>query len=109
MSEKEPKMQEPEETTDSAELSDEELEGMAGGLGFPDVCKTPAPGGPIAIPYPNTTLAGDTGAKKVKIERKEILSPSSKISRSSGDEPGAAGGVVDASALPFINKKNIIG
>ena len=24
---------------------------------FPDVCKTPLPGGPVPIPYPNLTIA----------------------------------------------------
>ena len=27
---------------------------------FPDVCKTPSPGGPIPIPYPNTAKSSDT-------------------------------------------------
>ena len=35
---------------------------------FPDVCKTPSPGGPIPIPYPNIGMSSNTskGAKKVK-------------------------------------------
>lgn len=40
------------------ELSDAELEQVAGGrrrrhVSFPDGCKTPTPGGPVPIPYPN--------------------------------------------------------
>jgi len=35
---------------------------------FPDVCKTPLPGGPVPIPYPNLALASDfdQGTRKVK-------------------------------------------
>jgi hypothetical protein len=51
------------------ELSSDELEHVSGGaldatllvrttsgvtIAFPDVCKTPAPGGPVPIPYPTT-------------------------------------------------------
>ena len=28
--------------------------------GFPDVCKTPSPAGPIPIPYPNIAMSSDT-------------------------------------------------
>jgi hypothetical protein len=50
-------------------------------IAFPDVCKTPSPGGPVPIPYPNTEFqsnlqqanltdakakTGDTGAKKLQ-------------------------------------------
>ncbi len=36
-------------------------------IAFPDVCKTPAPGGPIPIPYPNIGTSADTakGTKRV--------------------------------------------
>ena len=42
----------------------------------PDVCKTPTPGGPVPIPYPNTSKASDTsgGSKKVKIDGKTVIS-----------------------------------
>jgi len=35
---------------------------------FPDVCKTPLPGGPVSIPYPNLPIASDfdQGTQKVK-------------------------------------------
>ena len=37
-------------------------------IAFPDVCKTPAAGGPVPIPYPDITKTSDTakGTKKVK-------------------------------------------
>lgn len=71
------------------ELDDAELDGVAGGavsvganmrsvvlrtsggvtVAFPDVCKTPSPGGPVPIPYPNIGSSSDTsrGTKKTKI------------------------------------------
>ena len=35
---------------------------------FPDVCKTPLPGGPVPLPYPNLTMASDfdQGTRKIK-------------------------------------------
>lgn len=38
-------------------------------IAFPDVCKTPAPAGPIPIPYPNIAQSRDTakGTKPTKI------------------------------------------
>ena len=61
----------------------------------PDVCKTPSPGGPVPIPYPNiaqsSTLADGTAT--VKAEGNMIANKGSKYSSSNGDEPGTAGGV----------------
>ena len=36
-------------------------------IAFPDVCKTPTPGGPVPIPYPNIGMSSTTssGPKKV--------------------------------------------
>jgi len=68
-------MDEPEEVEEleDAELDDAELDDVAGGvaqysttsksssssvgIAFPDVCKTPSPPAPIAMPYPDRTLA----------------------------------------------------
>ena len=63
---------------------------------FPDVCKTPSPGGPIPIPYPNISMSTNTsnGSKKVKMDKQSIMVKGSKFQMSSGDEPGSAGGVV---------------
>jgi hypothetical protein len=64
-------------------------------MGFPDVCKTPSPGGPIPIPYPNIAMLSDgAGSKKVKIQGKETLRKGDKIRMSTGDEAGSIGGVV---------------
>ncbi|MCC6507556.1 MAG: DUF4150 domain-containing protein [Pirellulaceae bacterium] len=63
---------------------------------FPDVCKTPSPGGPIPIPYPNMAMSSDTfnGAKTVKCDGQPIMIKSSYFMTSTGDEPGVALGVV---------------
>lgn len=63
---------------------------------FPDVCKTPSPGGPIPIPYPNVAKSGDTakGTKQVKCDGKPICTKDSNFSTSTGDEAGTAGGGV---------------
>ena len=62
---------------------------------IPDVCKTPSPGGPVPIPYPNisqsTTLA--KGTTTVKADGMMAAIKGSEFSLSNGDEPGVAGGV----------------
>lgn len=69
-------------------------------LGAPDVCKTPSPGGPVPIPYPNIAMcmqaAGGT-TTKVKIAGANGIVVNTKISMSSGDEAGTAGGGVVSS------------
>jgi uncharacterized Zn-binding protein involved in type VI secretion len=62
---------------------------------LPDVCKTPSPGGPVPVPYPNfanqSTLR--KGTKTVKAKGKMIAIKGSEYSISFGDEPGVLGGV----------------
>jgi hypothetical protein len=62
---------------------------------IPDVCKTPSPGGPVPIPYPNFANQGSLkkGTKTVKAKGKMIAVKGSEYSMSFGDEPGTAGGV----------------
>ena len=62
---------------------------------LPDVCKTPSPGGPVPIPYPNVADQGSlkNGTKTVKAKGKMIAIKGSEYSTSTGDEPGTAGGV----------------
>jgi uncharacterized Zn-binding protein involved in type VI secretion len=64
----------------------------------PDVCKTPSPGGPVPIPYPNMSADSNLtdGAASVKIEGNPVANTGSKLSRSNGDEAGTAGGVVSS-------------
>jgi len=63
---------------------------------FPDVCKTPTPGGPVPIPYPNIGKSSDTsqGPKKVTTDKKMPMVKGAKYSRSMGDEAGTVGGVL---------------
>jgi len=63
---------------------------------FPDVCKTPSPGGPVPIPYPNLVGPGQqqTAGSKVHIAGKTLATTSSTLSRSTGDEAGTLKGMV---------------
>ncbi|MCA9511348.1 MAG: DUF4150 domain-containing protein [Myxococcota bacterium] len=75
---------------------------------FPDVCKTPTPGGPVPIPYPNVAMSSDTdkGAKKVKVDGNPVALASSNFKTSTGDEAGSAGGVVSSKTkgkAEFVN------
>lgn len=62
---------------------------------IPDVCKTPSPGGPVPIPYPNFAKSGSLkgGTTTVKTNGKMIAVKGSQYSSSNGDEAGTAGGV----------------
>jgi hypothetical protein len=62
---------------------------------IPDVCKTPTPGGPVPMPYPNIAMSSSLsdGTKTVKADGNMCGHKPSKYSRSNGDEPGVAGGV----------------
>lgn len=67
-------------------------------IAFPDVCKTPSPGGPIPIPYPNIAKSSDTmmGAKKVKAKGCPICTKDSNFMVSTGDEAGSLLGVISS-------------
>ena len=75
----------------------------AGGqcLGFPDVCKTPAPPAPfVPVPYPNMAMPNQgnpgTMTKKVKIGNMAAMQKGSEIPMSSGDEAGSIGGIISS-------------
>lgn len=76
---------------------------------FPDVCKTPSPGGPIPIPYPNIAMSSDTaqGSTDTKMDGNPIMLKGSNFSTSTGDEAGSAGGGVISNCIKgkseFIN------
>jgi hypothetical protein len=63
-----------------------------------DVCKTPTPGGPVPMPYPNIAMcsqaSGSSCSSKVKFDGGKACTTSTEITMSSGDEPGTAGGGV---------------
>ncbi|MFE8605224.1 DUF4150 domain-containing protein [Archangium violaceum] len=65
-------------------------------VAFPDACKTPTPGGPVPIPYPNIAKSSDTakGTKQVSVQGNPVCVKDSNFSTSTGDEAGTAGGGV---------------
>jgi len=77
-------------------------------MGMPDVCKTPTPGGPVPIPYPNVAKSQDTamGSSTVTVDGQPIMLKGSCFSQSTGDEAGSAGGVLSSiikGKAEFIN------
>jgi len=70
-------------------------------IAFPDVCKTPTPGGPIPIPYPNIGMSSDTaqGTSKVKADGNSFCVKDSNFKMSTGDEAGSAGGGIISSKI----------
>ncbi|MGH7496386.1 MAG: DUF4150 domain-containing protein [bacterium] len=63
---------------------------------IPDVCKTPSPGGPVPIPYPNISrsISLSKGSKKVNADGGNMIAvKGSEFSLSNGDEAGTVGGI----------------
>lgn len=62
---------------------------------IPDVCKTPSPGGPVPIPYPNIAQSStlSSGTTNVKGDKMMAANKGSKFALSNGDNAGVAGGV----------------
>ncbi len=62
---------------------------------FPDVCKTPSPGGPVPVPYVNVgrSVDIDRGSKRVVIQGGPTMLKGSVYRKSKGDEAGSGGGV----------------
>lgn len=77
------------------------VHGGSGGsnLVYPDVCKTPTPGGPVPVPYPNNGMSSDTskGPKNVKVDGEMPMVKGAKYSATSGDEAGSIGGLISGS------------
>ena len=72
-------------------------------IGFPDVCKTPAPPSPspVPIPYPNIAMSSNTaqGSTTVKVDGNPVMLKDSNFSTSTGDEAGCAGGGVVSNTI----------
>ncbi|WP_437648522.1 PAAR-like domain-containing protein [Sorangium sp. So ce362] len=64
----------------------------------PDVCKVPTPAGPVPTPFVNTAQDAmlAKGSKQTSIAGNPVALESSELSTSTGDEPGAAGGVISS-------------
>jgi len=86
---------------------------MGGGMnmGFPDVCLTPTPVGPIPIPYPNLSTGATTNpataALTVLCDGMPALNQMSMGTLSNGDNPGVNMGV--ASGLVMGPTEFILG
>lgn len=69
---------------------------------IPDVCKTPSPGGPVPIPYPNIAMSMDLmkGTTTVKADGGMMCANyGSEFFKSTGDEPGVVGGVASSTFI----------
>jgi len=75
--------------------------GTAATPGPIDTCITPAAPSPVPTPYPNMAQVSQARgtATKVKIGNKPVVTESSTISRSSGDEAGTQKGVMSATNM----------
>jgi hypothetical protein len=65
----------------------------------PDVCKTPSPGGPVPVPYPNIAQSDSLsdGTKTVSADGGNMCAiKDSQYATSNGDEAGTAGGVTSS-------------
>ena len=60
---------------------------------FPDVCKTPTPGGPIPIPYPSVAGASQVRNVARDASGKVVMTKDASLKTSTGDEAGSAMGV----------------
>jgi hypothetical protein len=62
-----------------------------------DMCKTPTPGGPVPMPYPNVALSATMGpgyTTKTLVMGTPMWTKKGKSALSNGDQPGVALGVV---------------
>ncbi|MRG96652.1 S41 family peptidase [Polyangium spumosum] len=87
--------------------------GVGMNLGFPDVCLTPTPVGPVPIPYPNIAMNAQASVFSpiVKVSGVHALNLGSMIAMTSGDEPGTAhwtvkgpGKYVMGNPIVFVDK-----
>jgi hypothetical protein len=76
-------------------------DGIVNVSALPDACKTPTPAGPTPIPYLNIARDADLvkGSKRVRIHGDPIALRKSRLSKSTGDEPGTLGGIISGKTL----------
>ena len=69
--------------------------------GFPDVCLTPSPAGPVPVPYPNVANGpmGVPAAYKVLMMCAPAHNMSTQIPLSNGDNAGVATGVASGMVM----------
>ena len=72
-------------------------------MAIPDTCLTPSPGGPVPMPYPNTSMTSstepDTISLKILVDGTPTLNLKSVIPLSNGDEAGSNMGVVSGELM----------
>jgi cobalamin biosynthesis Mg chelatase CobN len=100
----------PEETEHDAAKAAEKLREAEKAEPASDVGRTPSPGEPIDIPYPNTGMASDTssGSKAVKTEGGDSMPKGSTFQQSTGDEPGTSGSNVN-NAVDTVKTTKVMG
>jgi carboxyl-terminal processing protease len=78
-------------------------------LGFPDVCATPTPGGPVPVPYPNVALNAQAApfSPTVRICMMNALNLASRIPITSGDEAGTAQPVIKGQGAYTMGSPNV--
>jgi hypothetical protein len=62
-----------------------------------DICKTPTPGGPVPMPYPNVALSATMGpgyTTKTLVMATPMWTKKGKSAVSNGDQPGVALGIM---------------
>lgn len=67
-----------------------------------DACKTPTPGGPVPMPYPNVAVSSTPGpgyTTKTLAISTPMWTKKSKVAVSNGDNPGVALGVVSSRVM----------
>jgi hypothetical protein len=70
-----------------------------------DICKTPTPGGPVPMPYPNiapTVVPGPGYTTKTLAMATPMYTKKSKIGLSNGDQPGVALGVMSNKIMGMV-------
>ena len=74
------------------------MNGVAQAIAVTDVCKTPTPGGPVPMPYPNIAMLNlanpSTTVKKVVVLGMPACNVKTETTLSNGDEAGVNMGVV---------------
>jgi hypothetical protein len=70
-------------------------------MGFPDVCLTPTPAGPVPVPYPNVAAApmGVPAVYKVLFMAAPVHNLSTVIPLTNGDNAGLALGVASGTVM----------
>jgi hypothetical protein len=74
-------------------------------MGPTDICKTPTPGGPVPMPYPNiapSIVPGPGICTKTLSMASPIYTKNSKIGLSNGDQPGVALGVMSNKIMGMV-------